>query len=150
MEYFSIEEYDKYNYDHRSVVIKLANDEKVTRYFHDFEAYVQNIEERIEDDDENKVYIVSFHDEPIGVTTVDHQSFKHYLSLALLPEKRHERLGAMLLGELAEYLFQHKKMDRIYLEINDTNIASIKTAEKVGFVKDVRTRYYLKNFYKKL
>ena len=149
MEFFELEEYDEYNWKHRSTVIALCNDDNVRRYFYDFDRYVTNIVEHGKDNGINKAYIVLKKDKIVGMIMIDYLDYKYYISYALLPSKRHENLGTVLLGDFIEYLFQiNADINNVYLEINASNIASIKTALNVGFVKDGKTSYHMSNFYK--
>ena len=149
MEYFKLDEYDSLNIDHRSTVIELTNDSNVRKYFYDFDRYVDNLLEHGKDNGINKVYVVSMRDEIVGMVMIDYEEPRYYISYALLPNRRNERLGSLLLSDFTDYLFKlDGNIDKLFLEINASNIASIKTALCVGYERIGKTSYYLENYYR--
>ena len=149
MEYFKLEEYEFLNWEHRRTLIELTNDINVRTYFNDFERYVNNIIEHGKENNINKAYVVSKEDEIVGMIMIDYLDPRYYISYALLPNKRHERLGTLLLSDFVEYLFQSGlDIDKLFLEINASNVASIKTALNVGFQRYGKTGYYISNYHR--
>lgn len=149
---FILEKYQFGNVEHKSQVIKLGNDPLVRKYIGDLDLVLDKI---INDKGlRNKVdafYVINYGREdyhyPIGITFVNKyergEEENIYLSYALLEEYRKQNLGSMFLEQFAEKLLElYPNHNKIYGSINQTNIASKKTAELAGFKKDQGATLY--------
>lgn len=142
---FILEEYNNHDFEHKKLVSKLNNDASVYRFLGIIEMYINNCLKQGEINGIDTFYVAKYNNEVIGFIALNVIEDKFEISYAILPEYRKEYLASLLLQEFSEAIFsQYNYVDKIYLQINQQNIGSIKTATLVGFEKEKSTRYSMK------
>ena len=140
---FNLEKYQEYNIEHKSVITLIDNDVASKQYLGDIFLLINNTLKRYEENNIDSIYIAYYNSNPIGFISLNILDEKAFVSYALLKEYQHQHLGALLLQEFSDKLFEIYNFDDIYLDINQKNIASIKTSSLVGFKKISSTKYNL-------
>lgn len=136
---FFLAGYDFQNDDHRMIVMELEEDDKKngTNYIKDLEYHFAMINHRREDNRCNQAYIAYYNDYPVGFIAITKKDDIYEISYGIRPEKRGEYLGAMLLQEFSEKMFEvYPEIDKLTLIVNDLNTPSKKTADLVGYSLD--------------
>lgn len=140
---FDLEKYQEYNIEHKSVMTLIDNDVASKQYLGDIFLLINNTLKRYEENNIDSIYIAYYNSNPIGFISINILNDNAFVSYALLKEYQHQHLGALLLQEFSDKLFEIYNFDDIYLDINQKNIASIKTSSLVGFKKISSTKYNL-------
>lgn len=135
MENIDFEDYRTSSIRHRTIMMTLNNDPEVAKFFYDFHGYVIGALTNRYLNNRSKVYVVSFDDEDVGMIFINNVMDKIELAYAILPDKRQKGYGHKMLEFFVEYVRAMYDDTEIFLSINQKNLASIKTAESVGFVK---------------
>lgn len=135
MENIDFEDYRTSNIRHRTIMMNLNNDPEVARFFYDFHGYVISALTNRYLNQKTRVLVVSFDGEDVGMIFINDVMDKIELAYAILPDKRKKGYGHKMLEYFVEYVRTMYDDTEIFLSINQKNIASIKTALSVGFVK---------------
>lgn len=139
---FFLAEYDPRNIDHKTVIIKLENADRKDKYLGDLEYHIERINQRREFNRCNHAYISYYNDDPVGFISIYTENDSYQISYGIIPEKRKEYLGALLLQEFSEKMFEiYPEIENLTLTINTTNEASRKSAELVGFERQSTKKY---------
>ena len=135
---FILEEYNEKNIEHRSTIIELQNDLSSQKYLGDINYSLIKLEEN----KKNKAYISYYNEVPIGYISLFVINNNYEISYGILPKYRKQNLGALLLEEFSEKLFDiYLDIDKLSLQINQSNIGSIKLAKLADFKKENSTKY---------
>ena len=133
---FFLAEYDFQNVDHRTVALEIENADK-EHYLGDLEYHIARINQRREDNRCNHAYIAYYNDYPVGFISIFTEADSYQISYGIRPEKRGEYLGALLLQEFSEKMFEvYPEIDKLILVIKNPNEYSKKTADLVGYTQD--------------
>ena len=82
-------------------------------------------------------YIVLSKNEPIGYVYISNNvKDEVFLELSILKDKRNMGYGSKIINELSDYLFNNYNIRCVKLDIDPSNINSIKTADSCGFLFD--------------
>lgn len=139
---FNLVEYDKNNVEHKTTVIEISNDSLGREYLGDLEYHIACINRRKEDNFLNYAYIAYYDENPVGFISIFSRETGYEVSYGLRPKYRGEYLGALLLQEFTEKIFESfKQVDEIKLFINNVNTGSKKTALLAGYEKKSSTTY---------
>lgn len=143
---FILEEYDSNNYYHKSTVILLENDDEAWKYLGCIEDIIAEIKNNSLENPYDNFYIVyqKGEIEPFGIIIFNFfkTSNIYSISYGILPKYRGMKLSSILLSEFTEYIFeQYQEIEEISLQINKSNIISMKTASRSGYVKKYGTKY---------
>ncbi len=141
---FYLERYQDFNLEHRSIMTIIDNTSR--KYLGDLFFLINNTNKRFEDNNIDSIYIAYYNNYPIGFISLNIYDNKPFISYALLSEYQHQYLGSLLLLEFSDKLFNIYNFDNLYLDINQSNIASIKTSQIVGYKKRSLTKYVLSNY----
>ena len=131
---FLLEDYNEFDDVHRNV-ISMINDIQANRFLGDLEYHIKRVYARRENDSRcNNVYIAFYDDRPIGFISISHKDFGYEIASGILPSERGKHLGALLLQEFSEKIFElYQDIDKVVLKINPNNRSGIKAANLVGF-----------------
>ena len=133
---FFLAEYDFQNVDHRTVALEIENADK-EHYLGDLEYHIARINQRREDNRCNHAYIAYYNDYPVGFISIFTEADSYQISYGIRPEKRGEYLGALLLQEFSEKMFEvYPEIDKLTLVIKNPNEYSKRTADLVGYTQD--------------
>lgn len=141
---FFLAEYDFQNIDHRTVVMELEKDDKKgdKNYIKNLEYHFAMINRRREDNRCNHAYIAQYNDYPVGFIAITKKDDIYEISYGVRPEKRGEYLGALLLQEFSEKMFEvYPEIDKLTLIINNLNTPSKKTANLAGYTQENSVRH---------
>lgn len=141
---FRLENYMRDIPSHRTVIVKLHNDQVMnkTNYLGDLDYHIQKIEKRKEENYINGAYIAFYHNRAIGFISLTVEDESYQISYGIIPEFRGFHIGALLLQEFTEKIFEtYKQIDKLTLIINSLNTGSKKTALLAGYEKENDTRY---------
>ncbi len=140
---FILEKYDPNNVIHKTVLIKLYNDNKSRKYLGNLEYAIENLLLRKEEDySHNDAYIVFYNERAIGYIALTNKNNIYEIISGLVPEERGYHLGALLLQEFSEKIFETiKDVDKLTLMIDKSNIGSQKTALLAGYEKENGYRF---------
>lgn len=131
---FFLAEYDSENIDHKTVVIELENDSYAKNYLGNLSYHIERINQRKENNRCNHAYIAYYDDVPVGFISVYLEQEMYQISYGIVPEKRGEYLGALLLQEFSEEMFEeYPEINTLTLLINNLNTGSKKTANLAGY-----------------
>lgn len=134
---FFLAEYDERNVDHKTTIIKLENDSTAKTYLGNLEYHIARINQRKEQNRCNHAYIAYYNDVPVGFISIYLEQEKYQISYGIIPEKRKEYLGALLLQEFSEELFEeYPEIETLTLLINNLNTGSKKTARLAGYTHE--------------
>ena len=131
---FLLEEFDEFDAVHRRV-ISMINDVQANKYLGDLEYHIKRVYDRKKNDElHNEVYIAYYDSRPVGFISISHKDFGYEIASGILPLERGKHLGALLLQEFSEKLFElYDDIDEVMLKINPNNQSGIKAANLVGF-----------------
>ena len=142
---FRLEDYNPYDFNHKSVIVQLENDASATRYLGDLNLFYKNILDDQEEGYFAHLYIAYYNDYPIGFISINVNDNKYFIASGLLKEFRGYHLAALLLQEFSDKVFELRNdINDLYLSINEKNFASRKTAELVGYTQENKVRYQMK------
>ena len=142
---FRLEDYNPYDFNHKSVIVQLENDSSATKYLGDLNLFYKNILDDQEEGYFAHFYIAYYNDYPIGFISINVNDNKYFIASGLLKEFRGYHLAALLLQEFSDKVFELRNdINDLYLSINEKNFASRKTAELVGYTKENKVRYQMK------
>ena len=144
---FILKEYNEKNIEHSSIIDTLDLDEKSKNFIGRTRTLIQIINKRKEDEDylHNNTYIAYYNDRPVGYISLTHKEDNYEIISGLLKEERNQHLGALLLLEFSEKVFEkYKDIDKLTLKINSKNLGSIKCAELVGYKHENKDIYTMK------
>ena len=138
LEHFLLKLYNKEDNIHNQIIDKIQKDDLNNEYLGNIYSMINKIEKRKEDDFlHNNTYIVYYNDKPIGYISLTHNNDDYEIIAGLIPEERNKHLGSLLLKEFTHSIFnEYKRIDKLTLKIDDKNIGSIKSAIKVGYIKE--------------
>jgi len=134
---------DANDIEHKTVLIELGNDRDGSYYLGDLFRQNEAIEMRKEEDYlHNCSYIAYYNDEAVGYISLTHKEDRYEISYGIVPKHRGEYLGALLLQEFSEKVFEElPDIDKLTLLINNLNTASKKTASLAGYTQENRVRH---------
>lgn len=139
---FFLAEYDARNIDHKTVIIKLENDSYARTYLGNLSYHIERINQRKEENRCNHAYIAYYDDVPVGFISIYLEQKMYQISYGIIPKKRKEYLGALLLQEFSEKLFdEYPEIETLNLLINNLNTGSKKTANLAGYTQENGVRY---------
>lgn len=140
---FDLVEYNHNDAEHNGVLIELGNDRDGSYYLGDLFQQAMVIERRKEEDYlHNYSYIAYYNDEAVGYISLTHKEERYEISYGIVPAHRGEYLGALLLQEFSEKLFEvFPDIDKLTLLINNLNTASKKTAKLAGYIQENSVRH---------
>ena len=143
LENFDLVKYDSTNIEHKGVLMKLGNDRDASYYLGDLFHQLEAIARRKEEDYlHNYSYIAYYDEEAIGYISLTHKENRYEISYGIVPEHRGEYLGALLLQEFSEKVFEElSDIDKLTLLINNLNTASKKTAKLAGYTQESSVRH---------
>lgn len=141
---FYLEQYNDKNIDHKTVIVELYNDNDGKTYLGDLNYQVQEIAKKNEEDNHNVAYIAYYNEEPVGYISLTATNKSFQISYGICPKKRGEYLGALLLQEFSEKVFEiYDDIDKLTLIINNLNTGSKKTAKLAGYIKENSYRHVI-------
>lgn len=141
---FFLAEYDPKNVDHKTTIIELENDEGGRKYLGDLEYHIELVNERYQENRCNHAFIAYYGEEedPSGFISITGKDDAYQISYGIRPKYRGEYLGALLLQEFSEKMFEiYPEIDDLTLVINNLNTASRKTADLAGYTQEDRVSY---------
>lgn len=139
---FFLAEYDPRNIDHKTVIIKLENADRKDKNLGDLEYHIEKINKRREYNRCNHAYISYYDDIPIGFISIYTENDSYQISYGIIPERRQEYLGALLLQEFSEKMYEvYPEIGNLTLTIKLNNEASRKLAKLVGFERQNTVKY---------
>lgn len=128
------------NYDkeqHKSIINQIIAD--------DPNHYVKQIAERITKDNGDdfqfdKGYLVKLEEKIIGYVYFSPISnYRLYLEYSILKQERNKGYGKLILEEASNYILENYNIKKIILDIDQSNLASMKTAISCGYNYDDET-----------
>lgn len=132
---FCLEEYNSHNQDHKTVIIELCNDPFG-------QLYLGDLEYQTEEDIHSYIVYYGKSDEPVGYISLTVKEERYEISYGDRPKFRGQHLGALLLQEFSEALFErYPEIDTLTLIINNLNTSSKKTADLAGYIKETSVRH---------
>lgn len=142
---FHLEEYDMTSSIHKTVVIELENDRDGKYYLGNLEYQIEEINKLRENDIINQAYIAFYNEEAVGYISLSHKENRYEISYGIRPKYRGEHLGALLLQEFSEKVFEdNNKINELTLMICNQNTSSKKTASLAGYRKETSTKHIQK------
>lgn len=146
LEHFILEKYDSNNYYHKSAVILLDNDDAAWKYLGYIDIMIEEIKNKSLKNPYDNFFIAyqKGNIEPIGIIAISYfkNDNRYEIIEGLLPKYRGLKLASPLLKEFCEFLFsKYSEINELSVQINKSNIYSIKSALKAGFEKEKGTRY---------
>lgn len=141
---FNLEEYCASNPYHKTVIIEIENDKNSRPYLGDLEYHIANIYKRKEEAFNlvNKAFIAFYNDNPVGFISITFKNERYEISYGIRPKFQGAHLGALLLQEFSEKIFnEYKKINELTLMISNQNTSSKKTANLAGYDKVTSTKY---------
>lgn len=139
---FYLAEYNNRNIDHKTTIIELENDKDGKNYLGDLEYHVLMVNKRQEENPCNHAYIAYYDDIPVGFISITSKDDNYQISYGIRPKKRGEYLGALLLQEFSEKMFDiYPEIDKLTLIINNLNTGSKKTASLAGYSQENSFRH---------
>lgn len=135
---FDLEIYSESNQEHQNILKKVTEDKTGRQYLGNIMNHVNSILKRKEEDYlNNNIYIAIYNQRPIGYIALTHHDDIYEITSGLIKEARGEHLGALLLQEFSEEIFENLTyIDKLTLVIDNKNIGSIKAAQLVGYQKE--------------
>ena len=143
---FTLEAYNENNKEHLETIEKIDVDKKSKEYLGNTFSLINMINKRKEEDFlHNETYISYYNNRPVGYIALTHNKDDYELISGLIPIERNQHLGALLLQEFSEKVFETiKDINELTLKINDKNLGSIKCAKLVGYVQDSKEKFNLR------
>jgi RimJ/RimL family protein N-acetyltransferase len=138
---FILEKYDKTNKEHNMVVQELSNDMDSKKYLGNLDYANAVIEKRKQENPNNYIYI-AYSTFPVGYISLTYKDNQYYISYGIVPKYRGEYLGALLLQEFSEKIFEeYNHIDELTLSIHKNNIKSYKVANLAGYKEVEFTKF---------
>ena len=139
---FYLAEYDGKNIDHKTTIIELENDKNGKQYLGNLEYHIAAVNRRKEESRCNHAYVAYYADIPIGFISITNKNESYQISYGIRPKSRGEHLGALLLQEFSEKMFEiYPEIDKLTLIINNLNTGSKKTADLAGYTQENSVRH---------
>lgn len=130
---FILEEYDNTKEDHKRTILEISSDAEGRMYLGDLRTTVDCIKGFGDNESFNCVYIAYYNDTAVGFISIS-ENCDYEICSGIRPKYRGEHLGALLLQEFSEKIFEkYNEVDELKLYIDNTNISSIKSAKLVGY-----------------
>lgn len=105
--------------------------------------FVDSINDRLESSALNNnfsfqsAYVILDNENPVGYVYISNNvKDEVFLELSILKDKRNMGYGSKIINELSDYLFNKYNIRFVKLDIDPSNINSVKTAEACGFLFD--------------
>lgn len=136
---FDLYEYDYNNLDLRSTLIKLSNDDSTKMFLGNLQIFIENVRKNF--DPYSEVYIAYYHDNPIGLVSLNFLDSVYEICYAILPEMREKGFASSLLKEYTEYIFENTNIEELYLYINTANKVSAIVARNSGYERSRGIEY---------
>ncbi len=135
---FYLESYIDIKNSHRFVIDQLEDDHDAKIFLGNLGGYINKVLNRKEEDIlYNDVYIAYYQDHPIGFISLTHEKDIYEIASGVLKEARGKHLGALLLREFTQKVFETcPRIDKLTLIIKNSNTRAIKTAISVGYQFD--------------
>ena len=132
---FKLEEYNETNFEHKTTIIEISNDAYGRTFLGDLELHIMCVNKRKEESLLNYAFIAYYNDKPVGFISIT-ENGNYEITYGIRPKYRGEYMGALLLQEFSEKIFeQFKDVNELKLFINNLNTASRKTALIAGYEK---------------
>ena len=142
---FDLEEYSQYNPLHQEVLSQVDSQLRSKLFLGDVNLIAQRTDERYQENFKDRFYIAFYNDEPIGFITLNLMGDKYEISSGIIPAFQKQHLGPLLLQEFSEAIFnKYYDIDKLYLHINEKNIAGQKSAELAGYEHEAGNRYSMR------
>ncbi len=140
---FILEEYNTNYSNHKEVLEQLSCDQETKKYLGNLQYTIQKINQRKAINNLNFAWIAYYKDgSPIGFLTLSYMEASYQISCSILPEYRRQNLGALLLQEATEKIFEeYQQIEEIILKIDQKNIGSIKMADLAGYSRENETTF---------
>lgn len=139
---FFLAEYDARNIDHKTTITELENDPDGKKYLGDLEYHIYLVNKRREENRCNHAYIAYYADIPIGFISITNKDESYQISYGIRPESRGQHLGALLLQEFSEKMYEiYPEIDKLTLAISEVNEHSQDVATLAGYTQENSTRY---------
>ena len=125
---FSLIKLDKFNMNHRYFINKMSRDNTINDNLWDLKNSFKN--------KDCTHFLIKGNSDYIGYLSLTDTYYDRYtnLSLGISKEFRSQGYGKEILTKVSDYLLNNNFVNAIELDIENDNIASIKSAEKSGFV----------------
>lgn len=142
---FYLEDYNKYNPLHEEVLSLVDNQLRSKLFLGDVNQIAKRTDERYQENFKDRFYIAYYNDEAIGFITLNLMGDNFEISSGIIPAFQGQHLGPLLLQEFSEKIFEiNKDIDKLYLHINEKNIAGQKSARLAGFEHEAGNRYSMR------
>lgn len=138
----------KLELDNITLLLYDISDKKHNELLNDFEGnsksqYIHNISDRIKNSKNNKNFpfntgfFVLLNDNIVGYIFISNcVSDEVFLEYSILKEYRGRKYGQIILNDVSNYLMDNYNIKSISLDIDPSNIPSIKTALNCGYIID--------------
>ena len=139
---FTLKTYNFEDKIHKKIVQEISQDEKGSKFLGSIENNIEIINKRKEEDYlNNNAYIAYYNDEPVGYISLTHYTEMdneiYEIASGLLKEQRGYYLGALILQEFSEKIFEERpNINKLTLIINNLNTGAKKTAIRVGYEQE--------------
>lgn len=137
---FILEEYNDSNVEHKAAIKELDNENSFLG------SVTRSIEKLNNEKEEKKLnqdcaYVAYYENHPIGFISISTSKDKYVIRYGILPIYRKKHLGFLLLQQFSNKMFEQPNIDELTLFINNTNTASKKIANLVGYEQITNVRY---------
>ena len=139
---FNLELFDINNNSHNILFDELWNDDNTKKYLFDRREFINNI--IMGDGTYNCIYLIKLGDEYIGFVSLYYIDNTYEICDGIINRFRNRGYSKMILTEFSKYVFDNTDINKLYCYIDKDNIASIKSALKVGFDNVDDKEYVLK------
>ncbi len=140
---FWLEKYDESKIEHKSVVVKLCNDDSVEHYLGNIFYLIEMLEREKRD---YKAFIAYYNGYPIGFILLASRKNNgvqdEELAYSILPTYRHQYFGSLLVQEFSEKIFElYPDISMITAYINPDNEFSKKAILLAGYNREKGIKY---------
>lgn len=151
IDFFELEPYSKYDFNHNRVIDELSIDYRASKYLGDIRFMIQMIEKRKAENHIDEMYMAIKNGEYVGFISLSVIEDRYEVSIGLLPKFRGENLAVLLTTDFVEHVFEwYPELDEVYAKIDPNNTASIKAAINSGFEQGYGGRYVMRNMNKRI
>ena len=151
IDFFELEPYSKYDFNHNRVIDELSIDYRASKYLGDIRFMIQMIEKRKAENHIDEMYMAIKNGEYVGFISLSVIENRYEVSIGLLPKFRGENLAVLLTTDFVEHVFEwYPELDEVYAKIDPNNTASIKAAINSGFEQGYGGRYVMRNMNKRI
>ena len=151
IDFFELEPYSKYDFNHNRVIDELSIDYRASKYLGDIRFMIQMIEKRKAENHIDEMYMAIKNGEYVGFISLSVIEDRYEVSIGLLPKFRGENLAVLLTTDFVEHVFEwYPELDEVYAKIDPNNTASIKAAINSGFEQGYGGIYFMRNMNKRI